>query len=87
MKPIILVGDSTSHGGVVLEGAATTLVNGKKVARVGDRVSCPRKGHTSAVIASGDATTIVEGKPVARHGDTCSCGATLIASVTDTGIV
>ncbi|QEM84052.2 PAAR domain-containing protein [Halomonas binhaiensis] len=87
MKPIILVGDRTSHGGTVLEGADSTFVNGKQVARVGDKVSCPKDGHSPAVIISGDETTIVDGKPIARHGDKCSCGATLIASVSDTGIV
>ncbi|QEM82543.1 PAAR domain-containing protein [Halomonas binhaiensis] len=87
MRPLILVGDSTSHGGTVLEGASSTFVQGKSVARVGDKVSCPKNGHSPAVIVSGDATTLIDGKPVARHGDKCSCGAALIASVTDTGII
>ncbi|MBR9878773.1 MAG: PAAR domain-containing protein [Gammaproteobacteria bacterium] len=87
MQPIVLKGDRTTHGGIVLEGAATTLVNGRHVARVGDRVSCPTDGHSVAFITSGDDTTLVDGKPVARHGDRCSCGATLIASSTDTGII
>lgn len=87
MKPVIVLGDSTSHGGTVLEGAPTTVVNGKPVARVGDRVSCPLNGHGPCTIVSGDSTTVVDGKAVARHGDQCSCGATLIASTTDTGML
>lgn len=87
MKPVILVGDRTSHGGTVLEGAADTFVDGRQVARVGDRVSCPKDGHSPVVIISGDETSLVDGKPIARHGDKCSCGATLIASVSDTGVV
>lgn len=87
MRPIILVGDRTSHGGTVLEGAASTFVHGRQVARIGDRISCPRSGHSAAVIISGDESSLVDGKPIARHGDKCSCGATLIASVTDTGVV
>lgn len=84
MKPVVVVGDRTSHGGTVLEGAADTLVQGRQVARVGDRVSCSRDGHSPGVIITGDETSLVDGKPIARHGDKCSCGATLIASVTDT---
>lgn len=87
MKPVIVVGDRTSHGGTVLEGAADTLVDGKPVARIGDRVNCPKKGHSAAVIISGDQTCFANGRPIARHGDKCSCGATLIASVSDTGVI
>ena len=80
-KPIILLGDKTDHGGVVLEGAPTSDVNGKRIARVGDKVSCPKKGHGgTTVIVTGDPTCLVDGKPVARHGDKTACGAILIAT-------
>ena len=80
-KPIICVGDQTSHGGVVIVGTPTTTINGKMVARVGDQVTCPQHGHGgTTVIVSGDATMMVDGKPVARHGDKTACGADLIAS-------
>lgn len=82
-RPIILVGDKTDHGGVVIEGAPTTEVDGKPVARVGDQVTCPERGHGhTTVIVSGDETCLIEGRPVARHGDKTACGATLIASQT-----
>lgn len=80
MRPIILVGDSTDHGGVVLDGSPSTDVFGKKVARIGDPVSCPKRNHGNSVIVSGDATMLVDGIPVARHGDKCACGAALISS-------
>lgn len=79
-KPYILLGDSTSHGGKVLEGSPTTTINGKPVARVGDKVSCPIKGHGVCPIVSGDPTCLIDDKPLARHGDTTACGASLIAS-------
>ena len=41
-RALILVGDSTSHGGVVLEGADTDTLNGRAIACVGHRVSCPK---------------------------------------------
>ncbi|MET0320174.1 MAG: PAAR domain-containing protein [Duganella sp.] len=77
---LIRLGDKTSHGGAVLSASPVSESGGIAVARVGDRVSCPRPGHVNCVIVSGDATMIVDGQPVARHGDKVSCGATLIAS-------
>lgn len=84
-KPLILVGDKTSHGGVVLEGAPESDVNGKQIARVGDKVSCPMKGHGGVTtIVTGDPNSLIDGRPAARHGDMTACGATLLASQSDT---
>jgi uncharacterized Zn-binding protein involved in type VI secretion len=78
-KPVIRVGDKTSHGGEVLTGSANFIVDGKPVARLGDKVSCPL--HPSeTVISNASATYITDGQPTARDGDTTACGATLIAS-------
>ena len=80
-RPFIVVGDRTDHGGVVIEGAPSTLTHGKRIARVGDKVSCPLKGHGGiTVIASGDPSCIIDGQPAARHGDKTACGATLLAA-------
>lgn len=80
-KPIILVGDTTDHGGVVISGAPMSDAAGRLIARVGDKVTCPKRGHGEVtVIASGDPTCIVDGQAVARHGDKTACGATLISS-------
>jgi len=80
-KPFIVIGDKTSHGGVVIEGAPTTDASGVRIARVGDKVTCPQRGHGgTTVIVSGDPTCIIEGRPAARHGDKTACGATLVAS-------
>lgn len=83
-RPLILVGDRIDHGGAVVSGASQTSVDGKSIARVGDRVVCSKHGPT--VIVSGDSGTIVHGQPVARHGDKTACGATLIASQGETFI-
>jgi uncharacterized Zn-binding protein involved in type VI secretion len=80
MRPFIVIGDQTDHGGVVVGSTQTTDTFGKRLARVGDQVTCPKKGHGTTVIVTGDPTMIVDGAPVARHGDKCACGATLIAS-------
>jgi uncharacterized Zn-binding protein involved in type VI secretion len=84
-RPIILVGDKTDHGGVVIEGAPTSDVDGKRIARVGDKVTCPKKGcHSPTVIVTGDPSCLIDDKAVARHGDKTACGATLIASQQNT---
>lgn len=80
-RPVIVVGDRTSHGGVVLTGSPFSDVNGKGIARIGDKVTCPQKGHGSVTtIVTGDLTDMIDGSPVARHGDKTACGATLISS-------
>jgi uncharacterized Zn-binding protein involved in type VI secretion len=75
--PVIRLGDKTSHGGAVLEASPHSDSGGIAIARLGDKVSCPK--HGTGTIVSGDTTMIVDGKAVARNGDKTSCGATLIA--------
>lgn len=79
IRPFIVLGDQTDHGGVVIEASMMTDTHGAGIARVGDRVTCPKHGHGTTVIVTGDPTMIIDGKPAARHGDMCACGATLIA--------
>ncbi|MEN7431220.1 PAAR domain-containing protein [Chromobacterium sp. TRC.1.1.SA] len=78
-KAIIREGDSTSHGGTVVEAFATLTVYGKNAAGVGHQVSCPKcKG--SFPIVQGAANYTFMGKNVAVEGMQTSCGAVLIAS-------
>ncbi len=80
-RPFILIGDKTSHGGTVVQGSPQSTVDGKPIARVGDKVTCPKRGHGgTTVIVSGDPTCIIDGQPAARHGDKTACGATLLSS-------
>lgn len=79
-RPFIVMGDRTSHGGVVVEASQLSLTHNKPIARVGDQVTCPIPGHGTTVIVEGDPTMIIDGKPAARHGDKCACGAVLISS-------
>ncbi len=80
-RPFILLGDTTSHGGTVVSASPSSDCDGKGIARIGDKVTCPRSGHGSVtVIATGDPTAMIDGKPAARNGDKTACGATLIAS-------
>jgi len=80
-RPVIVVGDRTSHGGVVITGSPFSDVEGKAIARIGDKVTCPKKGHGRVTtIVTGDITDIIDGSPIARHGDVTACGAMLISS-------
>jgi uncharacterized Zn-binding protein involved in type VI secretion len=79
-KPFIVLGDQTDHGGVVIEASMVSDTHGNGIARVGDQVTCPQRGHGTTVIVSGDPTMVIDGKPAARHGDKTACGATLISS-------
>ena len=79
-RPFIVLGDKTNHGGVVISASETTDCNGKGIARIGDKVTCPKKGHGKVTtIVTGDSTAIIDGRPAARHGDKTACGASLIA--------
>ncbi len=47
MKGIIRPGDSTTHGGVVVQASSDMVIEGKPAALVGDLVSCPIPGHVT----------------------------------------
>jgi uncharacterized Zn-binding protein involved in type VI secretion len=78
--PPISLGDPTSHGGQVVSATSNTKLFGKEVACVGDRVSCPKDGHSNCVIVEGSDFWKINGKKVALHGHRTSCGAVLIAT-------
>lgn len=80
MPAVIVLGDTTDHGGEVIEASGVTDTHGRRVARVGDKVLCPRKGHGVTEIVDGDPTFRVDGQAVAYHGCRTSCGAVLLAS-------
>jgi uncharacterized Zn-binding protein involved in type VI secretion len=86
-RPFVVVGDKTDHGGEVLEGSPKALINGKMIARVGDKVHCPRsRCRGTQTIVEGDPTVIVDGKAAAFHGAKTSCGALLIGEMVDNTI-
>ncbi|QCP47935.1 PAAR domain-containing protein [Trinickia violacea] len=82
-RRFICVGDKHSHGGRVVSGASQSDIDGKPIARVGDKAVC--NVHGSVDIVSGDANVTFDGKAVAREGDKLSCGAVLTAEQQSTG--
>ncbi|HCF2589804.1 PAAR domain-containing protein [Pseudomonas aeruginosa] len=76
---IVRLGDSTDHGGTVMEAFGQTDLNGKPMAGVGHQVVCPLCKGTFPII-EGSTLLDVDGVPVALHGMKTACGASLIAS-------
>lgn len=76
---IIRLGDSTSHGGTVIEGSAFDICMGKPIAYVGHMAQCPKCKGAFPII-EGALTTTFYGKGVALAGMRTACGAVLIAS-------
>ncbi|GAA5165551.1 PAAR domain-containing protein [Ornithinimicrobium tianjinense] len=86
MPSVARVGDTTSHGGVVVgPGVSTVLVGGLPAATVGDVVLCPGLAHPALPgpqpVVRGSATVLVGGRPVARTGDPLACGAVVVRGV------
>lgn len=83
MRSVIVEGSATSHGGRVLTGSARVTVSGRRVARIGDRCTCP--DHGACVIVEGDTTDTIDGVPVAYEGHKTSCGAVLLCGAKESG--
>jgi uncharacterized Zn-binding protein involved in type VI secretion len=76
---IIRLGDSTSHGGIVIEGSPVDICMGKPIAFIGHKVQCPKCKGVYPIV-EGAPTTTFYGKGVALAGMRTACGALLIAS-------
>lgn len=75
----IVVGDITSSGGRVITGSAETDIDGKGVARVHDKATCPLHKGVFPIV-DGDPTIIIDGQPVALHGSKLACGCTVLTT-------
>ncbi|WP_420210887.1 PAAR domain-containing protein [Burkholderia aenigmatica] len=79
-RPLIVLGDTSSHGGAVQTATTGLTANGIPVAGHGDTLQCPIHGPVSLQASGGGMQS--NGKAPVRDGDTATCGATLIASRT-----
>ena len=82
MPLIIRLGDTSSHGGAVVNGASKCLAENAKIARIGDILMCPL--HGPQAIVQGSPNTLAEGPCIARQGDIAACGASLISDASRT---
>jgi uncharacterized Zn-binding protein involved in type VI secretion len=80
-KAQIVVGDATSHGGVVLSGSPSYFWHGIPVVRQGDPVYCPRCRPHLFEVAEGSpyCTDGAARLPLAMEGHRTTCGALLQA--------
>lgn len=78
-RPLIVMGDKTSHGGTVISADLTFDINGKYVARVGDMTVCPKCKGTFAITSGPSDLVDGGGNGYARHMDSTDCGARLIS--------
>jgi len=77
MPGVARVGDTSTHGGLVITGAAHTFTGGgQAVARIGDLHACPLSGHGTTAIITGHTQMIIQGAGVAVRGvSVTGCGA------------
>lgn len=82
---IIVVGDSTDHGGKVISGSPLHDVDGRPIARLGDQVNCPLyypggRPHGVNKIITAHPTLSVGGVAVAVENCVTECGCKLIGT-------
>ncbi|WP_426400514.1 PAAR domain-containing protein [Ralstonia sp. R-29] len=82
-QPFIVVGDKTSHGGIVITGDGTSSMYGKPMARSGDMTVCPKCKGTFPILKSSSIVVDGVGNTYARHMDKTSCEANLLAGAGD----
>ena len=83
-RPQARLGDTSSHGGTIITGSFTTMVNGRPAARMGDMHACPIPYHGVTPIVTGSLKTTTDGRPNARIGDVTGCGAVIVGGSLDT---
>jgi uncharacterized Zn-binding protein involved in type VI secretion len=85
LHKIIVLGDSTNHGGKVISGSSIHTIDGLPIARLGDEVYCPQhypggRPHGVNKIISAHPTVKVGGVPVAVEDCVTECDCKLIGS-------
>ena len=75
-REVAQLGDTTDHGGEVIQAAPNLTHRGVPVALDGHLVRCPKCGGDFAIVATGKRTH--GGVRVAFIGDQTACGATLV---------
>ena len=74
MKALITVGCTTDHGGIIVSGDSSFVVEGKAVHLDGMTHYCPKCKVQSRAIASNQGFMTVGGKSIVAVGDTSTCG-------------
>ena len=72
----ILVGDTTTHGGSIVQGIYTHTVDRAPMVVTGHKFDCPQCGKEAILIGSSHVT--VNGQRRVLQGDKTTCGAIVI---------
>ncbi|EBL8291904.1 PAAR domain-containing protein [Salmonella enterica] len=80
-KHVVVLGDSTSHGGKVISASSTLDISGKKAMLLNDLVSCPAHGNNPVIEC--DASYDESGKGIVVHGCKSACGSVVYAGRAD----
>lgn len=83
-KRVVVLNDTTSHGGKVISASSTFEIEGKNAALLNDYVSCPE--HGSNAIVECDMSYEEEGRGIVVHGCKSACGSVIYASLPDVEI-
>ncbi len=79
LKAVILLGDTTDHGGKVITAIDKYTHNGIPIAGKEDLVECPQCKGVFPII-QGASSLKYKGKPIALEGMQTACEVNLIAS-------
>lgn len=75
MTAVARLGDTSNHGGTIIQASSDVKVNGLGVARQGDNHSCPISGHGVTPLTAITTKTFVNGRLVITVGAVAGCGA------------
>lgn len=75
--PTTRIGDTGSHGGVVVTGSDNCRANSIPVSRIGDTYACPIHGPNP--IVTGSPNHRVNSRDTSRIGSVTACGATIVS--------
>ena len=79
---LVRLDDALDNGGNVTSASGTMKLDGRSVARKGDKVRCEKHpGVVPNVIEEGDETMRDDGVPIARHLHKTTCGCHVISSL------
>jgi len=79
LKPAIVIGNVTDHGGVVSVGDNSYLIDGKAAHLEGMTHFCPKCKVTVTALSSSP-LVVINGRAIIVAGDKASCGATFLPS-------
>jgi uncharacterized Zn-binding protein involved in type VI secretion len=79
MPKIVKLGDSSDHGGIMIQANGGFKVDDVNGCVDGDIHQCPIQGHGNTPVSSSSPHK-ADGKAILRSGDKAGCGATIIGS-------